>query len=101
MPAKDNAEPSSSKYVSDNSIFCHRNRLTSDLKRLHRHPETLNVTAALAIVPVDKTSDNGSDYRVFAGQRRIEIGAGWSQVEKSSGKTYVNLKIAAPEFSDR
>jgi uncharacterized protein (DUF736 family) len=59
---------------------------------------TLNAAAALAIVPVDKTSDNGPDYRVYAGQRRYEIGAGWSQVAKSSGETYVNLKIAAPEF---
>ena len=33
-----------------------------------------------------------------AGQRRYEIGAGWSQIAKSSGETYVNLKIAAPEF---
>ena len=59
---------------------------------------TLNAAAALAIVPVDKTSDNGPDYRVYAGQRRYEIGAGWSQVAKSSGEKYVNLKIAAPEF---
>ncbi len=59
--------------------------------------KTLNVTAALTIVPVDKTSDNGPDYRVYAGQR-YEIGAGWSQVAKSSGETYVNLKVAAPEF---
>jgi len=59
---------------------------------------TLNAAAALAIVPVDKTSDNGPDYRVYAGQRRYEIGAGWSQVAKSSGETYVNLKIGCPEF---
>ncbi|MGA8756606.1 MAG: DUF736 family protein [Stellaceae bacterium] len=32
----------------------------------------------------------------FAG--RYEVGAGWSQVAKSSGETFVNLKIAAPEF---
>ena len=60
--------------------------------------KTLNATASLAIVPVDKTADNAPDYRVYAGQRRYEIGAGWSQVAKSSGETYVNLKIAAPEF---
>jgi uncharacterized protein (DUF736 family) len=60
--------------------------------------KTLNAAAALAIVPVDKTSDNGPDYRVYAGQRRYEIGAGWSQVAKSSGETYVNLKLACPEF---
>ena len=59
--------------------------------------KTLNVTAALSIVPVDKNSDNGPDHRVYAGPR-YEVGAGWSQVAKSSGETYVNLKIAAPEF---
>jgi uncharacterized protein (DUF736 family) len=58
---------------------------------------TLNVTAALTIVPVDKASDNAPDHRVYAGQR-YEIGAGWSQVAKSSGETYLNLKIGAPEF---
>jgi uncharacterized protein (DUF736 family) len=59
--------------------------------------KTLNLTAALTIVPVDKTSETGPDYRVYAGQR-YEIGAGWSQVAKSNGETYVNLKVAAPEF---
>jgi hypothetical protein len=37
--------------------------------------KTLNVTAALTIVPVDKMSDNAPDHRVYAGQR-YEIGAG-------------------------
>ena len=58
---------------------------------------TLNVSAALTIVPGDKTSENSPDYRVYAAQR-YEIGAGWSQIAKSSGETYVNLKLAAPEF---
>lgn len=59
--------------------------------------KTLNATAALTIIRVDKTSDNSPDYRVYAGQRH-EIGAGWSQVAKASGETYVNLKLGAPEF---
>jgi uncharacterized protein (DUF736 family) len=59
--------------------------------------KTLNVSAALTIVPVDKMSDNAPDYRVYAGQR-CEIGAGWSQVAKSSGETYLNLKIGAPSL---
>ena len=59
--------------------------------------KTLNVTATLAIVPVYRTSDKAPDHRVYAGQR-YEIGAGWSQVAKSSGETYLNLKIGAPEF---
>ncbi|MGE3280108.1 MAG: DUF736 domain-containing protein [Alphaproteobacteria bacterium] len=61
---------------------------------------TLNVSAAISIVPVDKHSDNAPDYRVYAGQR-YEVGAGWSQVAKSSGETYVNLKIAAPDYAKR
>lgn len=59
--------------------------------------KTLNVTAALTVAPINKTSDHAPDHRVYAGQRH-EVGAGWSQVAKSSGETYLNLKIAAPEF---
>jgi uncharacterized protein (DUF736 family) len=59
--------------------------------------KTLNVTAALTILPTDKTSENAPDHRVYAGQR-YEVGAAWSQVAKSSGETYLNLKIGAPEF---
>ncbi|MBB4267881.1 MULTISPECIES: DUF736 domain-containing protein [Rhodospirillaceae] len=61
--------------------------------------KTLNVTANLSIVPVAKASDNAPDHRVYAGAgQRYEVGAGWSQVAKSSGETYLNLKIGAPEF---
>lgn len=61
--------------------------------------KTLNATATLSIVPVDKVSENAPDHRVYAGNgQRYEVGAGWSQVAKSSGETYLNLKIGAPEF---
>ncbi len=41
--------------------------------------KTLNVTANLVIVPVDKMSENAPDYRVYAGNgQRYEVGAGWS-----------------------
>jgi uncharacterized protein (DUF736 family) len=59
--------------------------------------KTLNVTATLAIVPVDRTSDKAPDYRVY-GSNRYEIGAGWSATARESGKEYINLKIGAPEF---
>jgi uncharacterized protein (DUF736 family) len=59
--------------------------------------KTLHVTAALTIVPVEKLSDNAPDFRVYTAQRH-EVGAGWSQVAKSSRETYINLKIGAPEF---
>ena len=68
----------------DNGVF------TGTLKTLH-------VAAALTIVPVDKVSENAPDHRVYAGQR-YEVGAAWSQVAKSSGENYLNLKIGAPEF---
>jgi hypothetical protein len=35
--------------------------------------------------------------QIYAGPRH-EVGAGWSQVAKSSGETYINLKIGSPEF---
>ena len=38
--------------------------------------KTLNVSAALTIVPVDKMSDNAPDYRVYAGQRYESAPAG-------------------------
>jgi len=61
--------------------------------------KTLNAAANLVIVPVDRKSENAPDHRVFAGNgQRYEVGAGWSQVAKSSGETYLNLKIGAPEF---
>ena len=60
--------------------------------------KTLNVTAALTIVPVDKMSDKAPDHRVYTAANRYEIGAGWSQVAKSSGETYISLRIGAPEF---
>jgi hypothetical protein len=46
--------------------------------------KTLNVTAALTIVPVDKMSDNAPDHRVYAGPR-YEVGAGWRP--PNSGRT--------------
>ena len=58
--------------------------------------KTLHVIAPIS-VPVEKMSDKAPDHRVYAGQRH-EVGAGWSQVAKSSGETYLNLKIGAPEF---
>jgi uncharacterized protein (DUF736 family) len=60
---------------------------------------TLNVTATLAIVPVDRTSDKAPDYRVY-GPNRHEIGAGWSAKAKESGKEYINLKLGSPEFGN-
>ncbi|EGY02469.1 hypothetical protein AZA_87079 [Nitrospirillum viridazoti Y2] len=61
--------------------------------------QTLNSSTSLTIVPVQKLSEHAPDHRIYAGNgRRYEVGAGWSQVAKTSGETYLNLKIGAPEF---
>ena len=73
-------------------------RLLSERAGLWRTLLVTTTTAvALTVVPVDKVSENAPDHRVYAGQR-YEVGAAWSQVAKSSGETYLNLKIGAPEF---
>ena len=58
---------------------------------------TLSIRADVTIVPVaDKVSANQPDYRVLS--QGIEIGAGWVRKGQASGKDYVSLAIAAPEF---
>jgi len=53
--------------------------------------------AFFAILPVgEKASPNQPDYRVMS--QGIEIGAGWLRKGQTSGKEYVSLSIAAPEF---
>jgi uncharacterized protein (DUF736 family) len=64
---------------------------------LGRTPSGLSIRAEIAIVPVgDKASPNQPDYRVMS--QGIEIGAGWVRKGQTSGKEYVSLSIAAPEF---
>jgi uncharacterized protein (DUF736 family) len=59
---------------------------------------TLNVTKGITIVPIDKTSENAPTHRVYTTGQRYELGAGWSQTAKSSGETYIGLKLGSPEF---
>ena len=60
---------------------------------------TLSIRADIEIVPNSKTADSQPDYRVVAGG--VEIGAGWVRRSESSGKDYVSLSLAAPEFGPR
>ena len=58
---------------------------------------TLSIRAEIAILPVgEKTAENQPDYRVLS--QGVEIGAGWIRKGQMSGKDYVSLSIAAPEF---
>lgn len=62
--------------------------------------KTITISADIEIVPNDrKTGDAQPDYRVFSGD--IEIGAGWTRHSEASGRDYVSLSLAAPEFGPR
>lgn len=47
----------------------------------------------------DKSGDTQPDYRVSAAG--VEVGAGWVRRGEMSGKDYVSLSLAAPEFGPR
>lgn len=62
--------------------------------------KTLSIQADIAIVVNDKkTNDVQPDYRVVSGD--VEIGAGWLRRSEASGRDYVSLSLAAPEFGPR
>ena len=58
---------------------------------------TLTIKAQIEIVPVGrKASDQAPDYRVYS--NGAEIGAGWLNIGRSSGKNYVRLRLDDPAF---
>ncbi len=62
--------------------------------------KTVNIRADIDIVPnISKTSDSQPDFRVLT--QGIEIGAGWTKKGETSGKDYVSLSLAAPEFGPK
>jgi len=61
---------------------------------------TLSIRTDVDIVPNrSKTSSSQPDYRVLSGP--VELGAGWVRTGEQSGKDYVSLAIATPEFGPR
>ncbi|WP_420137129.1 DUF736 domain-containing protein [Sphingomonas sp.] len=62
--------------------------------------KTLSIRADISIVAnAKKTTDTQPDYRVISGD--VEIGAGWNRRSETSGRDYVSLSLAAPEFGPR
>lgn len=62
--------------------------------------KTLSIRADIEVVSNDnKTGQSQPDYRVLS--EGVEIGAGWNRHSESSGKDYVSLSLAAPEFGPR
>ena len=62
--------------------------------------KTLSIRANVEIVPNrSKSSETQPDYRVLSDG--VEIGAGWDKTGGTSGRDYVSLSLAAPEFGPR
>ena len=62
--------------------------------------KTLSIRTDIEIVPnARKSGDTQPDYRVSAAG--VEVGAGWVRRGEMSGKDYVSLSLAAPEFGPR
>jgi uncharacterized protein (DUF736 family) len=62
--------------------------------------KTLSISADIAIVANrSKSTENQPDYRVLSDG--VEIGAGWLRRSETSGRDYVSLSLAAPEFGPR
>ena len=62
--------------------------------------KTLSIRAEIDLVPnASKSADNQPDFRVLT--QGVEIGAAWIKTGESSGKEYVSLSLAAPEFGPR
>jgi len=62
--------------------------------------KTLSISADITIVANrSKASDAQPDYRVLSDG--VEIGAGWNRRSETSGRDYVSLSLAAPEFGPR
>jgi len=62
--------------------------------------KTLSIRASIEISPNrGKANETQPDFRVFS--EGVEIGAGWVRTGEMSGKTYVSLSLAAPEFGPR
>jgi uncharacterized protein (DUF736 family) len=61
---------------------------------------TLSIRAEIEILPNErKANDNHPDFRVLSDG--VEVGAGWTRFSETSGRDYVSLSLAAPEFGPR
>jgi len=61
---------------------------------------TLSIRTDIEIVPnTRKSGDTQPDYRISAAG--VEVGAGWIRRGEMSGRDYVSLSLAAPEFGPR
>ena len=79
---------------------CHRLCNQIQFGRLQRPDQDFSIRADIELAPNSgKESDAQPDYRVVS--QGVEIGAGWIRKSETSGKDYVSLSLAAPEFGPR
>ena len=63
------------------------------------HLATLSIRKNIEMIANTKTKDHQPDFVIMAGD--VEIGAAWNKTGQASGKDYVSVSLAAPEFGDR
>lgn len=74
--------------------------VTRDGESFKGQLRTLSIRSEIAIIPNErKAADTQPDYRVTSGG--AEVGAGWLRRSETSGRDYVSLSLAAPEFGPR
>ena len=62
--------------------------------------KTLTIRAGIEVrTNRSKAGETQPDYRVYSDG--VEIGAGWIRTGEASGRDYVSLTLAAPEFGPR
>ncbi len=60
---------------------------------------TLSIRQTIQFVANKKANDSQPDYLILA--QDVEIGAAWWRTAVSSGKEYLSISLAAPEFGSR
>jgi len=60
---------------------------------------TLSIRQDIQFVPNKKAAESQPDYLVMA--QDVEVGAAWWRTAISSGKEYLSISLAAPEFGNR
>ncbi len=74
--------------------------VTKDGEGFKGNLNTLSIKTPITITPNRaKNDEKHPDYRVTA--NGVEVGAGWIKEGRNSGKEYVSLSLAAPEFGPR
>jgi uncharacterized protein (DUF736 family) len=60
---------------------------------------TLSIRQNIQFMKNTKTNDSQPDFVIMAND--VEVGAAWWRMAVSSGKEYLSVSLAAPEFGNR